>query len=213
MTPLTKAPPRRGCRGRREPSDREVFLRRWAGSPARMGAIAPSSPQLARAVSASVPERGDPVVIELGPGTGPFTAEIQHRLAGRGRHLAIEVDPVLAGRLQARYPGVEVIHDDAQRLPVLLGERGVGHADVVISGLPWALFAPEAQRRLMDATAEVLDPAGSFAAFTYLHAVPLAAARRFRALLADRFEEVIASRTIWRNTPPAFVLHARRPRP
>ncbi|MFE0135777.1 hypothetical protein ACFWY6_30020 [Streptomyces sp. NPDC059037] len=34
-----------------------------------------------------------------------------------------------------------------------------------------------------------------------------------RELLRNRFEEVVPSRTVWRNTPPAFVLHARRPRP
>jgi phospholipid N-methyltransferase len=37
-------------------------------------------------------------------------------------------------------------------------------------------------------------------------------ARRFRELSAQRFEEVISSRTVWRNLPPAFVLHSRRPR-
>ncbi|WP_166663007.1 hypothetical protein [Streptomyces sp. KS 21] len=63
----------------------------------------------------------------------------------------------------------------------------------------------------MDATAAALAPAAPSP--TYLHAVPLTPARRFRKQLTDRFEEVIPSRTIWRNTPPAFVLHARRPRP
>jgi phospholipid N-methyltransferase len=65
----------------------------------------------------------------------------------------------------------------------------------------------------MDTTSAVLAPAGAFTAFTYLHAVPLGPARRFRGLLAEHFEEVVPGRTVWRNTPPAFVLHARRPRP
>ncbi|MFI7407513.1 hypothetical protein ACIBU0_02355 [Streptomyces sp. NPDC049627] len=43
----------------------------------------------------------------------------------------------------------------------------------------------------MDATSAVLAPAGAFTAFTYLHAVPLRPARRFRVLLAERFEEVV----------------------
>ncbi|MFC9916177.1 class I SAM-dependent methyltransferase [Streptomyces sp. NPDC127197] len=152
-------------------------------------------------------------MVELGAGTGPFTAEIQRRLGGRGRHLAIEIDPVLAERLRHRHPEAEVLQHDAVQLRPLLDERGIDRADVVVSGLPWALFSPAAQRHLMDATAAALGPGGAFTAFTCLHAVPLPPARQFRHLLADRFEEVVPSRTIWRNTPPAFVLHARRPRP
>ncbi|GAB2827541.1 methyltransferase domain-containing protein [Actinocorallia aurea] len=214
MTTLTEeyAAPSDRCRPC-APTDRSSFLASWARSPARMGAVAPSSRHLARAVCSPVPERGDPVVVELGPGTGPFTAEIQRRLGGRGRHLAVELDPLLAERLRARHPGAEVIAHDAQRLPELLEERGIDRADVVVSGLPWALFPQPVQHRLMDAIAAVLGPTGAFSAFTYLHAVPLAPARRFRGLLAAHFEEVIPSRTVWRNTPPAFVLHARRPRP
>ncbi|MEV7075023.1 methyltransferase domain-containing protein [Streptomyces sp. NPDC093990] len=152
------------------------------------------------------------MVVELGAGTGPFTAEIQRRLAGRGRHLAIEIDPVLAQRLQHWHPRAEVIQRDAGELRQLLYARGIYQADVVISGLPWALFPLDTQQQLMADTAEVLSPAGAFTAFTYAHAVPLVAARRFRALLVESFEEVVISRTVWRNMPPAFVLHARRPR-
>jgi phospholipid N-methyltransferase len=194
------------------PNDLAMFLGQWLRSPIRTGALAPSSRYLAHAISHPLPEHGEPVVVELGAGTGPFTAEIQRRLGGRGRHLAIEVNPRLAELLRHRYPGAEVISEDAKHLRRLLDERGIDRADIVVSGLPWALFPAATQRQLMDATTAVLGPAGAFTAFTYLHAVPLSAARRFRTLLADRFEEVTASRTVWRNWPPAFVLHARKAR-
>ncbi|MDX3104562.1 class I SAM-dependent methyltransferase [Nonomuraea angiospora] len=194
------------------PNDLALFLGQWLRSPLRIGAVAPSSRHLARAVSCPLPEQGEPVVVELGPGTGPFTAEIQRRLGGRGRHLAIELNPRLADLLRRRYPGAEVIQEDAKHLRRLLDERGIERADVVVSGLPWTLFPAADQRQLMDATTAILGPYSAFTAFTYLHAVPLSSARRFRDLLADRFEEVIPSRTVWRNWPPAFVLHARRPR-
>ncbi|MFC4015578.1 class I SAM-dependent methyltransferase [Nonomuraea purpurea] len=216
MTTNPAAPLGDQDRGHATPSpsnDLTTFLGQWLRSPLRIGAIAPSSQHLARAISCSLPERGAPVVVELGPGTGPFTAEIQRRLDGRGRHLAIEVNPRLAGLLRTRYPGAEVIQEDARHLRRLLDERGIGRADVMVSGLPWALFSAATQRQIMDATADVLAPSGAFATFAYLHATPLSSARRFRDLLADRFEEVVPSRTVWRNWPPAYVLHARRPRP
>ncbi|MEU7893138.1 methyltransferase domain-containing protein [Nonomuraea sp. NPDC049152] len=194
------------------PNDTTLFFGQFMRSPGTIGALAPSSRRLAETVCAPVPERGEPTVVELGPGTGPFTAEIQRRLNGRGHHLAIELNPRLATLLADRFPRVDVAQDDAARLPDLLRERNLTRADVVVSGLPWAAFPEELQRRLLGAVTATLCPSGAFTTFSYVHAMPLASARRFRALLSERFEEVVLGRTVWRNTPPAYVLHARRPR-
>lgn len=72
-------------------------------SPSHIGAIAPSFRHLARAVTCAIAERGEPVVVELAPGTGPFTAGVQRTLAGRGRHLAVEINPRLAELLRDRF--------------------------------------------------------------------------------------------------------------
>ncbi|WP_043616983.1 class I SAM-dependent methyltransferase [Nonomuraea candida] len=194
------------------PNDTALFLGQFLRNPAAIGALAPSSRRLATAVCAPVPERGEPIVVELGPGTGPFTAEIQQRLGGRGHHLAVELNERLAGLLAERFPKVDVAHADATKLGELLAQRGLGTADVVISGLPWAAFPRELQLDLMAAVTGSMSPGAAFTTFSYIHAIPLSSARRFRALLAERFEEVVLGRTVWRNTPPAFVFHARRPR-
>ncbi|MEW9550936.1 class I SAM-dependent methyltransferase [Nonomuraea sp. NPDC050783] len=193
-------------------NDSALFLGQFLRSPAVIGAVAPSSRRLAAAVCAPVPERGEPTVVELGPGTGPFTAEIQQRLAGRGHHLAVELNAPMALLLAERFPRVDVAHADAARLGELLRERGLRQADVVISGLPWAAFPSELQRDLLGAVTAVMGQGAAFTTFSYIHAIPLSSARRFRALLAERFEEVVPGRTVWRNAPPAFVFHARRPR-
>lgn len=194
-------------------NDSALFLGQFLRAPTSIGAIAPSSQRLAAAVCAPLPERGEPTVVELGPGTGPFTQEIQRRLAGRGHHLAVELNEPMAKILAERFPKVDVVQGDAAELPRLLTERGLHQADVVVSGLPWAAFPGELQRGLLSAVTSVMNPSGAFTTFSYIHAIPLARARRFRALLANRFEEVVAGRTVWRNAPPAFVFHARRPRP
>jgi phosphatidylethanolamine/phosphatidyl-N-methylethanolamine N-methyltransferase len=193
-------------------ADRRMFVRQWLKKPVQIGAVVPSSPALARAISSSLPERGHPTVVELGAGTGAFTGEIQRRLAGRGRHLAVELDAHFAALLRSRFTGAEVIESDAVHLPHLLAERGVDQVDHVVSGLPWAVFSDDVQRRLLEAVATSMTPRGSFTTFTYLHATPMAAARRFRKLLEASFEEVIPGRTVWGNCPPALVLYAFRPR-
>lgn len=193
--------------------DMLVFLQQWLRAPGQIGAIAPSSAHLARLMSAPVPTHGHPVVVELGAGTGAFSTEIQRRLAGRGRHLAIEVNAGFAHHLRSRFEGVEfeVVEADARRLPRLLAERQVSEVDVVVSSLPWASFGSETQRQLCDAILDVLSPHSEFTTFAYTHALPLPRARRFRDLLSERFGEVVISRTVWRNLPPAAVIHARRP--
>src|SRR5882757_9886851 len=142
--------------------DSAVFLEQWLRTPGQIGAIAPSSSRLAHAISTAIPEHGDPVVVELGAGTGPFTAEIQGRLAGRGRHLAVEINPKLAQLLRDRFTQTEVIEGDACLLPSLLDERGLRHADVVISSLPWTIFEPAAQDLLLKAVLDVLAPHSVF---------------------------------------------------
>ncbi|TDD22991.1 class I SAM-dependent methyltransferase [Nonomuraea diastatica] len=194
-------------------NDSALFLGQFLRAPTKVGAVAPSSRRLATNVCAPIPERGEPTVVELGPGTGPFTAEIQQRLAGRGHHLAVEVNDLMAQLLAERFPTVDVAHADAARLGELLRERGLRQADVVVSGLPWAAFPEETQRDLLRAVTSAMSPVAAFTTFSYVHAIPLNSARRFRALLAERFEEVVPGRTVWRNPPPAFVFHARRPRP
>jgi phosphatidylethanolamine/phosphatidyl-N-methylethanolamine N-methyltransferase len=206
--PDTIIPPSRAPGG----DDRGAFLREFLRDPFTVAAVAPSSRPLAEVVTATVPDTGAPLVVELGPGTGAFTAAIQRRLAGRGRHLAIEINARFADRLAARYPGVYVSVADACGLRDVLAQRGQRYADVIVSGLPWAAFAPGHQDDLLDAVVDSLPRHGAFTTFAYTVSRWAPPARRLRRLLHSRFEEVVLSRTVWANVPPAFVYYCRRPR-
>lgn len=161
-------------------------------------------------MTAPVPVDGHPTIVELGPGTGAFTTAIQRRLAGRGRHVAVELHPEWAQLLQERHSGVEVVTGDVADLADILRDRNVTSADAVVSGLPWAAYA---SGTLHSTVARVLDRQGAFTQFAYSwtrHWAPPA-----RAQLADlrrHFAEVVTSATVWRNVPPAVVYQARQPR-
>jgi phospholipid N-methyltransferase len=188
-----------------------AFFGEFVRSPMIVGAVAPSSPALARVATAAVPRTGSPIVVELGPGTGPFTDAIQRRLAGRGRHIAVEVNPRFAGRLAALHPAVDVVNADATDLGAVLQERGLSQIDVVVSGLPWAAFADAHQRDVLSAVVTALPPDGVFTTFAYVHARWAPPARRLLHSLRERFDEVVISRTVWANFPPALVYYCRRP--
>jgi phospholipid N-methyltransferase len=188
------------------------FLREWLRDPMTVAAVAPSGRRLADLITATVPRDGDPLVVELGPGTGAFTAAIQRRLAGRGHHLAIELNPRFGQRLAARFPLVDVAVADARDLHDVLAQRGPRRADVIVSGLPWAAFAGDMQDELLSTVTGALGPGGAFSAFGYSLFRWAPPARRLRRSLAASFEEVVTSRTVLANMPPAFVHFCRRPR-
>ena len=192
---------------------RRTFLAAALRRPATMGAVAPSSERLGAVLASVVPTTGEPVVVELGPGTGAVSAVIAKRLPPGGRHLAVELDPAMVAYLRDARPELEVVHGNAAELGALLAERGIEHADAIICGLPWALFDDATQARLLAAISAAVGPTGAFTTFAYLHGMTLTAARRFRAALRATFEEVLISATIWRNLPPAFVYVCRRPFP
>ncbi|GAA3241452.1 class I SAM-dependent methyltransferase [Dactylosporangium siamense] len=187
------------------------FLLEFVRDPLTVGAITPSGAALARVATAAVPRTGSPVVVELGPGTGAFTEAIQRRLAGRGLHIAVEVNPRFAQHLGALHPGVDVVTADATDLAAVLARRGISQADVVVSGLPWAAFAEHRQRDVLRAVVAALPPHGVFTTFAYLHSRWLPPARRLLTSLRARFDEVVVSRTEWANVPPALVYYCRRP--
>ena len=187
------------------------FLLEFVRSPMTVGAIAPSSPALARVATAVVPGTGSPVVVELGPGTGAFTGAIQHRLSGRGRHIAVEVNPRFAGQLAVVHPVVDVVTADASDLGAVLAQRGLDQVDVVISALPWAAFDVDQQRAVLSAAVTALHPDGVLTTFAYVHARWAPPARRLLSSLRSRFDEVVIGRTVWANVPPALVYYCRRP--
>ncbi|BCB75812.1 methyltransferase domain-containing protein [Phytohabitans flavus] len=189
------------------------FLSEFVRSPLTVGAVAPSSAALARVVTAPIPRTGDPVVVELGAGTGAFTGLIQRRLGGRGHHIAVEVNERFAMRLAARYPGVDVALADARDLEAVLASRDLPPADVIVSGLPWAAFAERQQRDVLTAAVGALAADGAFTTFAYVHARWAPPARRLRRALESRFDEMVIGRTVWGNLPPALVYHCRRPAP
>jgi phosphatidylethanolamine/phosphatidyl-N-methylethanolamine N-methyltransferase len=191
--------------------DLRVFLGAVRRRPAAVGAIAPSGPALAGLLASVVPSTGTPVVVELGPGTGSASGAVERRIPAGGRHLAVELDGTLVEHLRGKFPRLEVIHGDAAELGKLLADRGVTGADAVISGLPWALLPEQSQRGILRQVGSVLTPGGAFTTFAYVHALGMAQARGFRAQLARQFDEVVVTRVVWANVPPAISYICRRP--
>jgi phospholipid N-methyltransferase len=192
-----------------------MFIAKFIKDPASVGAIAPSSQRLAAAMVGRIDFARARAIVELGPGTGVFSAAVLAGIRKAGsatRFLAVERDPEFAAKLAGRLGAEHVVQGDAAVLAELCAARGIGVVDYIVSGLPWAAFPAELQDTLMRQVRTVLAPDGGFATFAYLQGLLLQAGQRFRGQLRDWFAAVEESPTVWWNLPPAFVYYCRTPR-
>jgi phosphatidylethanolamine/phosphatidyl-N-methylethanolamine N-methyltransferase len=185
------------------------ILTEFLRHPLLTGAVAASSPALARQMTDGIGLEQARTVVELGPGTGVFTDAIRRRVAPGTRIVAIEINGHLAARLADRYRGgpVEAVHGSAAELASLVPYP----VDAVVSGLPWTVMAEPVRLRILDAVTAVLAPTGVFTTFAYAHAAWTPPGRRFADELRQRFGTTGTSRLVWRNLPPAFVHRATAP--
>jgi phosphatidylethanolamine/phosphatidyl-N-methylethanolamine N-methyltransferase len=172
------------------------FLRGLVANPLSVGAVAPSSVWLARAVAAQVDLDQTGPILELGPGTGAVTEAILDRGVPPDRLTVIEYDPAFAKQIAARFHGVHVIVGDAFDLGKLLAGRGSQRFSAIVSGIPLLNVTPEKRRALIEGALERLCPGGPFVQFSYGFQAPVSAPIGATARLAA---------FVWRNIPPARV--------
>ncbi len=186
------------------------FLLQFLFRPTGVGAIAPSSRHLARAMVDWIDWAEVAGVIEYGPGTGAFTADILARLPAGAKFVALEINPTFCEALQRRFPELRLHQRSVREVPQVCQLEGIAQVDAVLCGLPWAAFSHRDQVDYLDALFRVLKPGGQFVTFAYLQGLLLPAGRRFRRRLDEYFSTVESSRTVWRNLPPAIVYRCRR---
>jgi len=184
------------------------FLWQAARNYRETGALAPSSRFLARLiVDNSLIEPGQEI-LEIGAGTGVFTAELLRRLPGESRLLVLEKSPMFASLLRRRFPGVPVIEACASALSTELSKFSLESVDRVVSGLPWAAMPLDVQTLLLGGIRNSLGPGGIFTTFAYFGPHLLPAGRSFRQRLRATFHHVESTKIELRNLPPAFVYRA-----
>jgi phospholipid N-methyltransferase len=186
------------------------FLLHFLRNPISTGAVVPSSRYLAARMVDEMALRHAQTVVEIGPGTGAFTAYIARQIRPSTRFLAVELNPTFAQRLASKFPDIEVINDSAEHLGQHLAARGSASADCIVCSLPWAGFSLEMQHRLLGAIVEALRREGRFTTYAYIHAAWLPGGRRFRHLLETYFRSVVTTRVVWRNVPPALVYRCEK---
>src|ERR1700756_1668134 len=119
-----------------------LFLQELLNRPREIGAILPSSKNLAKAMARWLQFTPDSYVLELGPGTGSVTQALFEHGLSQDRLIAIEQSPKMADLLRQRFPKSKIITGDAFQLDKLL-KRHARHSEniaAVFSSLPLLNF-------------------------------------------------------------------------
>ncbi|MCA2407334.1 methyltransferase domain-containing protein (plasmid) [Rhizobium leguminosarum bv. viciae 248] len=182
--------------------DRRRFLLAWLRAPLRIASITPSGPRLAGLMTKEISTLTGPV-LELGPGTGVFTAALLERGIAERDLTLVEYERDFATLLQGRFPDARVLRVDVRQMwkTALSGSFFGG----VVSGLPLLAMRPEDVRTLLEGCFSNLRPHGAFYQFTYGAKCPVPVE------ILDSLG-LVATRIGWtlRNIPPAAVYRISR---
>lgn len=140
------------------------------------------------------------VVVEYGPGTGPFTAAILERMTPDSLLVLVESNPDFAeilGEIPDRR--VRLFRERAQRVSDLLRREGIDRADYVLSGIPFSHLDDEGRLALLRDTRRVLRDDGRFIAYQ--------SSGRLRRALSEVFPRVRVKVEPF-HIPPIFILEA-----
>ncbi len=177
-------------------TDNLRFLRALIARPKNIGAVAPSSRALGRAIARQIdPNRSGPV-LELGPGTGVITNAILEHGIEAARLTVVEYDSDFAQAIAARFHGVHVIQGDAFDLGRTLGQRRDEAFAAIVSGIPLLNFPMPSRRAYVEALAKRLQPDAPLIQFSYGMHAPVVPPSGF---------SVICAALVWANLPPARV--------
>jgi phosphatidylethanolamine/phosphatidyl-N-methylethanolamine N-methyltransferase len=136
------------------------------------GAVWPSSPALAKAMTASMERlEGRRRILEVGPGTGPFTKAILRRLRAGDQFDLVEINEKFCRNLERdilskyrpRHPQVRV---DLHCAPIEEADLGGGY-DLIVCGLPFNNFPPKLMRQIFRRMFALLNEGGEIAYFEY----------------------------------------------
>jgi phosphatidylethanolamine/phosphatidyl-N-methylethanolamine N-methyltransferase len=190
--------------------DKILFLRQFLRNPLTVGAVAPSSRRLSRAMVAGLHHGPGACVAEFGPGTGSFTASIAATLAPSARYLGIERNAVFAERLGRKFPDLRFVCGSVENVLELVRDRLLLPLDAVISGLPFASFSRVVTNSILDGLHASLRDGGTFTTFEYVHTYGLPSTFRFRREMRRRFGAPVSRKLVAGNLPAALVLRWRK---
>ena len=182
------------------------FLQAFLKNPAKVGSIAPSSPELAQRMIAGIRPSSEDVVMELGVGTGAITRFLQEMVPDDRSYLGIELDRDLVRSLKRNYPELEIVRGNAQDASAIHARSGLGKVGYIICCLPFVSLPNEVGEKILQEVDKFMQLGCTFRTFQYAHGYYFPSAIKLREFMRERYGKSKRSRLIVKNVPPAYTL-------
>ena len=183
------------------------FLQAFLKNPGKVGAIKPSSPELAqKMIEGMIPDR-DNAVLELGVGTGAITKFLQDIVPDERSYLGIELDRDLVRLLKRNFPGMTVVRGNALDAWAIHQRSGVGKIGYILCCLPFVSLPNEVGETILQQVDKFMQQGNcTFRTFQYAHGYYFPSAIKLREFMRSRFGKAKKSPLIVKNVPPAYTL-------
>ena len=171
-----------------------------------MGAITPSSPELAQKMLKGIEPSQENIILELGVGTGAITKYLQDILPNEKSYLGIELDRSLVKSLRKNYPDLTIVCGNATDTFSIHQKSGLGKVGYIICCLPFVSLPNEVGERILLEIDKFMQAGCTFRTFQYAHGYYFPSAIKLREFMRDRYGKAQRSRLVVKNVPPAYTL-------
>jgi phosphatidylethanolamine/phosphatidyl-N-methylethanolamine N-methyltransferase len=183
------------------------FLQAFLKNPAKVGSIAPSSPELAKKMIAGIKPDKDNIVLELGVGTGAITKFLQTVVPDDRSYLGIELDGGLVKTLRRSMPDMHIVRGNALNAAAIHERSGLGHVRYIICCLPFVSLPNEVGDRILLQVDKFMQRGNcTFRTFQYAHGYYFPSAIKLREFMRDRYGKSRRGKLVVKNVPPAYTL-------
>src|ERR1043166_345879 len=182
------------------------FLQAFLKNPLKVGAIAPSSPELVAKILDGIHPDDQNIVLELGVGTGAVTKFLQDIVSSKNSYLGIEVDPELVATLNRKFPDMNIVCGNAADACSIHSGSGLGKVRYVVCCLPFVSLPKEISESVLTEIEKFMDEGCELRIFQYAHGYFLPPAIKLREMLKNRYGKSHRSPLVLKNFPPAFTL-------
>lgn len=182
------------------------FLQAFLKHPLKVGAVAPSSPELAAEMLEGMRPDENNIVLELGVGTGAITKYLTDIIPNKESYLGIELDDALARSVSSKFGDLNIVSGSATDAYSIHEDSGLGKVSFVVCCLPFVSLPKEVSESVLEEIEKFMQEGCTLRLFQYAHGYYLPPAIRLREFLRNRYGRSKRGPLVFRNIPPAFTL-------